>query len=213
MRDLEPNEVVEEKINVLFDNAADAIKRIKSKNTSTELKDLLTISHMIQIEKIAVDWTDYTTITSNILQKKRRITVILDGFFNDKLSFISKTGRIMFLNKYRTELDLENLEFLMSTELSSGEKQLYIFLMEALLQHEQPSIFIADEPELSLHILWQEKLVSAMRNLNDKAQIIFATHSPDLVGPFSDAIFDMDPTTGIAEVERGSLKSSDGRLR
>ena len=51
---------------------------------------------------------------------------------------------------------------------------------------------MADEPELSLHVLWQEKLINAMRGLNSDAQLIFATHSPDLVGAYSDSVQDMD---------------------
>lgn len=41
------------------------------------------------------------------------------------------------------------------TALSSGEKQLFILLTEALLQRECNYLFIADEPELSLHVKWQ----------------------------------------------------------
>lgn len=76
--------------------------------------------------------------------------------------------------------------------LSSGEKQLLILMSEALLQREMPAIFIADEPELSLHVLWQERLVGSLRALNPNAQIIAATHSPDIVGPLSEKAIDME---------------------
>ena len=45
-------------------------------------------------------------------------------------------------------------------ELSSGEKQLVIILGAALLQQRAPWVYIADEPELSLHVTWQEKLTT-----------------------------------------------------
>ncbi|WP_429182247.1 AAA family ATPase [Aeromonas salmonicida] len=77
-------------------------------------------------------------------------------------------------------------------ELSSGEKQLLIILGEALLQHSKSVIYIADEPELSLHVIWQEQLTGAITKLNPNAQIIFATHSPDIVGVNQDAIIDME---------------------
>jgi predicted ATPase len=76
--------------------------------------------------------------------------------------------------------------------LSSGEKQLLILLSEVLLQKQSPSVFIADEPELSLHVNWQEKLVGSLRSLNTQAQIIAATHSPDIVGTLSDRAIDME---------------------
>ncbi len=94
---------------------------------------------------------------------------------SNELQFVSRTGKT-----------------LKAQMLSSGEKQLLILLSETLLQRGQPAIFIADEPELSLHVLWQEKLVASLRALNPSAQIIAATHSPDIVGVLSDKAIDME---------------------
>jgi energy-coupling factor transporter ATP-binding protein EcfA2 len=77
-------------------------------------------------------------------------------------------------------------------ELSSGEKQLLIILGEAVLQGNTPWLYIADEPELSLHVDWQEKLIRSLRGLNPNAQIIFATHSPDIVSTYGENVFDME---------------------
>ena len=77
-------------------------------------------------------------------------------------------------------------------DLSSGEKQLLILLTEALLQKETPCIFLADEPELSLHIEWQRMIIPAIMELNPNAQVIAATHSPEVASKFSDSIFDME---------------------
>lgn len=76
--------------------------------------------------------------------------------------------------------------------LSSGEKQLIILFVEALLQREEPYIFLADEPELSLHISWQRSIISAIKKINPNAQIIVATHSPEIAGNFHEAIIDME---------------------
>ena len=76
--------------------------------------------------------------------------------------------------------------------LSSGEKQLLIILGQALLQESTPVVFIADEPELSLHVEWQEKLTPSIAELNPNAQIVFATHSPDIVGAYTHRIIDME---------------------
>lgn len=69
--------------------------------------------------------------------------------------------------------------------LSSGERQLLvmfgnIFFSKKKLR-DQP-VFIIDEPELSLHIRWQEMLVKKIIDSNTGAQFIFATHSPDIIG-------------------------------
>lgn len=71
--------------------------------------------------------------------------------------------------------------------------------MEALLQRGAPIVYLADEPELSLHIGWQEKLVSSVAKLNPRAQLIFATHSPDIVGRYQDKIIDMTNWVNKAE--------------
>lgn len=76
-------------------------------------------------------------------------------------------------------------------QLSSGEKHLLILLGKTLLQKNSPRIFIADEPEISLHIQWQRELVKAIRMLNKNAQIIFATHSPEIVAGYSEKLHNL----------------------
>lgn len=66
--------------------------------------------------------------------------------------------------------------------LSSGEKQILILLTQALIFEGKSVVYVADEPELSLHVTWQEKLLGALVDLNPKMQMIIATHSPDIVG-------------------------------
>lgn len=78
------------------------------------------------------------------------------------------------------------------SQLSSGEKQLIIILTETLIQRETQTIFIADEPELSLHIEWQRKIVPSIRKLNPNAQIIIATHSPEIVGKLKSNTINME---------------------
>ena len=77
-------------------------------------------------------------------------------------------------------------------KLSSGEKQLIILLVEALLQKNKKHIFLADEPELSLHIAWQRKIIPAIKKINPNAQIIVATHSPEVASKYKGSIFDME---------------------
>ena len=76
--------------------------------------------------------------------------------------------------------------------LSSGEKQLLIILGEVLVLESAPVVYIADEPELSLHVKWQEQLTEAISFLNPSAQIVFATHSPDIVNVHGDKVIDME---------------------
>jgi len=68
--------------------------------------------------------------------------------------------------------------------LSSGEKQLILILLETFLTGEN-SILI-DEPEISMHIDWQQQLINIMMQLNSSAQIILATHSPEIMADVDD---------------------------
>jgi predicted ATPase len=79
--------------------------------------------------------------------------------------------------------------------LSSGEKQLVILFTETLLQRNEPFLFIADEPELSLHIEWQRQIIETLRGLNSNAQIIIATHSPEIAGKWKQNVINMENIT------------------
>jgi DNA repair exonuclease SbcCD ATPase subunit len=73
--------------------------------------------------------------------------------------------------------------------LSSGEKQLLVMLAHLSLNPNLvgSGIFIVDEPELSLHMDWQEKFVDAVREANPNVQLILATHSPAIILDREDA--------------------------
>ncbi|MDR0894966.1 MAG: AAA family ATPase [Prevotellaceae bacterium] len=86
-------------------------------------------------------------------------------------------------------------------KLSSGEKQLLIMMLTMLMLHNESCVVFMDEPEVSLHIEWQQKLIGMMRELNPHAQLILATHSPaifmdgwmDAVTEMSDIITSVNP--------------------
>lgn len=139
-------------------------------------------------------WRAHSLIQSyKKLQEKKAET------FQLRDNFIQVLG-IMFSPRKTVEITQKN-ELLFRTadgspiepqNLSSGEKQLLIILGEAVLQESVPVVYIADEPELSLHVKWQEQLTGAISFLNPAAQIVFATHSPDIVNVHSDKIIDME---------------------
>ena len=72
-------------------------------------------------------------------------------------------------------------ELLFPYKLSSGEKQMLVILLTVLVQNGSHCVLFMDEPEASLHIEWQQKLISMIRELNPNVQIILTTHSPAVV--------------------------------
>lgn len=65
-------------------------------------------------------------------------------------------------------------------DLSSGEKQI-IILMAYLSFKAASKIFIVDEPEVSLHVNWQEKFVDALMEASPDNQFVLATHAPSII--------------------------------
>lgn len=89
----------------------------------------------------------------------------------------------------RIEIDLSNniifktdTGILQLEQLSSGEKQLLLILFKVFLMNRQPYILLMDEPEISLHLSWQQDLVKTIREINPNCQLFIATHSPSIFG-------------------------------
>lgn len=79
-------------------------------------------------------------------------------------------GNLLTSGKEKVQLD----------QLSSGEKQILLILTTVFLQEEKPNILLMDEPEISLHISWQDCLIELIRELNPNCQLILTTHSPNI---------------------------------
>ena len=72
-------------------------------------------------------------------------------------------------------------ERLLPYKLSSGEKQMLVILLTVLVRDEDHCVLFMDEPEASLHIEWQQKLIGMIRDLNPNLQLILTTHSPAVI--------------------------------
>ena len=72
-------------------------------------------------------------------------------------------------------------EVLSPYKLSSGEKQMLVILLTVLVRDGAHCVLFMDEPEASLHVEWQQRLISMIRGLNPQAQLILTTHSPALI--------------------------------
>ncbi|OHE08833.1 MAG: hypothetical protein A2513_02275 [Sulfurimonas sp. RIFOXYD12_FULL_33_39] len=74
--------------------------------------------------------------------------------------------------------------------LSSGERQLIVMFSHLVFKNESnPSgVFIIDEPELSLHLKWQEEFVQYALESSPKTQLILATHSPEIFAGYENKV-------------------------
>ena len=104
---------------------------------------------------------------------KRKFQDMIDELFSYTHKTIDrKSNDIVFY---------QNGERLLPYKLSSGEKQMLVILLTVLVRDDDHCVLFMDEPEASLHIEWQQKLISMIRELNPNVQIILTTHSPAVI--------------------------------
>lgn len=122
---------------------------------------------------------DYTQFT--------KFEILTNLYFseNNKKLKIKKNGEI--------EIELPNEEFSSIYKLSSGEKQIIVMLAQ-LIFGKKRQIFIIDEPELSLHLGWQEIFVKTIIEASAETQFILATHSPSIIGHIENEKYCIDLT-------------------
>jgi predicted ATP-binding protein involved in virulence len=74
-------------------------------------------------------------------------------------------------------------EPLVSTQLSSGEQHMLVLLSEMLFAVEPNSLILIDEPEISLHIAWQQSFLRDLKMITELASfdVLISTHSPQIV--------------------------------
>lgn len=104
---------------------------------------------------------------------KTRFQDLIDDLF-------SETGKKIIRRSNEIQFEQDG-DILTPYQLSSGEKQMLVILLTVLVQDNQRYTLFMDEPEVSLHIEWQQRLIELIRELNPNVQIILTTHSPALI--------------------------------
>ena len=108
-----------------------------------------------------------------VADAKRRFQDMVDDLF-------SETGKK--IDRSSNEIRFDQMgEILLPHQLSSGEKQMLAILLTVLIEDRQPYALFMDEPEVSLHVEWQQRLIALIRDLNPHAQVVLTTHSPAVI--------------------------------
>ena len=98
--------------------------------------------------------------------------------FQDMLdSLFADTGKTIIRSE--NEIRFSQIgETLVPYQLSSGEKQMLCILLTVLVEDNLPYVLFMDEPEVSLHFVWQKQLIDLILKLNPNIHLIMTTHSP-----------------------------------
>ncbi len=146
------------------------------KNAQSQLTQQLD-ALLYQRQKGMYSFTDYRLdIVSNhagVSQSRiKSLFALIDNLFSITGKKIEiKQNEIVF-NKKGVLLTID--------QLSSGEKQMLILLFTVFLMKQKPAILLLDEPEISLHMAWQDKLIEYLLEINPNCQILLTTHSPNI---------------------------------
>ena len=125
------------------------------------------------IETLQSGEADAAEKAQQISQPKKRFQDILDDLFTE-------TGKKIIRSE--NEIKFSSLgEVLAPYQLSSGEKQILVILLTVLVEDYEHYVLFMDEPEVSLHIEWQKRLIDLILELNPNVQIILTTHSPAVI--------------------------------
>jgi len=146
------------------------------------------------------------------IEKRRSIYIMLKPYIDGlkvKIEALTKIYNLIekFVQNLNNFFHYKNLEFdflegikiksnssdLEIEFLSSGEKQLLLLFCNLLTARDRPSIFIIDEPEISLNVEWQRDLIRTLLELTEESQIqfIFATHSMELLTQYEENVIDL----------------------
>ncbi|MBI2306238.1 MAG: AAA family ATPase [Rhodocyclales bacterium] len=121
---------------------------------------------------------EYISARSALREPINKFLSLVNGFLDQTKKTVSVAGRGELTVSCEGDTSLRPI-----TALSSGERQLLVMLAHLSLNTSLAGsgVFIVDEPELSLHIDWQERFVDAIRAANPSVQLILATHSPAII--------------------------------
>ena len=179
-------------------------------------------------KKIELLETEINTLNKPLDKIKSAITDFMPSFdieFDEKIYFIPKNNIVddsfedpilqySFDNDVEPNFDFDDFDdfdfddfdfdinedrenSLTINNLSAGEKQLLTFVAYNIFHND--TIFFIDEPELSLHIDWQSKLFSLLKEQNSTNQFIISTHSPFIYSLFPDKELIIDSDKGCSE--------------
>ena len=106
-------------------------------------------------------------------EPKKKFQDLVDDLFADTGKTIVRTANEICLTQIG--------ETLQPYQLSSGEKQMLVILLTVLIEDQKPYVLFMDEPEVSLHVDWQQRLIDIILELNPNVQIILSTHAPAVI--------------------------------
>jgi len=184
------DDISEEEFKLRFDK----VKEIQKALSEYEISDIKEDSHPTYKTENAKalhvyisDAEQKLAVFSELLGKLKAFTNILnERRFTFKRIAISKGEGFKFTTDQGKPLALG--------DLSSGEQQEVVLLYELLFKVKPGTLVLIDEPELSLHVVWQKQFLDDIFEIIklQKINIVIATHSPQIINNHWDLTVDLE---------------------
>lgn len=125
-----------------------------------------------------------------LLDKIQLLRQIVNGRFLHKKIVINQDVGFAFRTSAGHDIGPE--------KLSSGEQHELVLIYELLFKVQPGSLVLIDEPEISLHIGWQQRFLDDIAQVAELASLRFvvATHSPQIVHKWWDRAVALAPDEG-----------------
>ena len=142
------------------------------KNTMEKIEFRRNIQYSLsQIFEIIDTYEEKCKNINDIKLPFKQLEDTLSEFMFPKIAKINR-GHLLFENRN---------QIIGFDDLSAGEKQLVTMFLYIGLSVQKNGVVLIDEPELSLHMVWQRSLLSRIMNNRKDIQLIIATHSSSIV--------------------------------
>lgn len=137
---------------------------------------------------LKIDKSDIKVLSVYIEDVKKKLSVFDE--LSNKIDLLVNIINSRFLYKQMTINKRDGFifktyddKYLSSTNLSSGEQHELVLFYELLFKVKPNSLILIDEPELSLHVGWQQQFLKDLQEITKLTgfDVLIATHSPQLI--------------------------------
>lgn len=131
------------------------------------------------------DFKEKYKVYEEFIEKLELFTDIINSRLSFKNIKISRENGIAVIDDSNNEIELK--------KLSSGEQQEVVLFFKLIFDVQPNELLLIDEPEISLHILWQKKFMDDLLKIIKfkKINVIVATHSPQIISNHLDKQIDL----------------------
>ncbi|MEN5118753.1 AAA family ATPase [Luteimonas sp. TWI662] len=160
-----------------FFSRLEKLFRKKSDSGGFEVEMLTNKAQIERIEQLIRLIDEHKSSTEQAYSQINSFITTINSFLSDtrKEIEVDQVGALKVVRPDKVRVGIEGL--------SSGEKQLLVIFGHLFFNRfgARSNVFIIDEPELSLHLRWQEMFVERAVRASPNAQLVLATHSPEII--------------------------------